>query len=97
MILKFLCEGDALYHGKHKAMSMSCAARWSDLDWTGIGTYQLNELAQPGRPLHISTLHYVRKVSDRVNLASELVYVGNTNMTKVNCEIVVPFRVLIYD
>jgi hypothetical protein len=81
---KLALGGDAMYSGEHQAMSMSCAARWTDPDWLAVGAYTLEELAQPGRPLHITNLHYVRKVSDRVNLASELIYVGNTNMTKVN-------------
>ena len=61
--------GEGYYAAEHNKSILSYCARYTTPDWMGIATY-----GSIGT-LH---LHYMRKLSDRVKLASELVY-NNSN------------------
>ncbi|KDO23264.1 hypothetical protein SPRG_11194 [Saprolegnia parasitica CBS 223.65] len=57
--------GEGYYYGKHRKTIASYVAKYTDAKWTGIASYGSQGTLQ---------LHYLRKVSDRVRLATELVY-----------------------
>ncbi|OQS06599.1 Mitochondrial Protein Translocase (MPT) Family [Thraustotheca clavata] len=59
--------GEGYYYGKHRKTITSYVAKYTDPSgkWTGITSYGAQGTWQ---------LHYLRKVSDRVRLATELVY-----------------------
>ncbi|KAG9399730.1 Mitochondrial import receptor subunit TOM40B [Aphanomyces cochlioides] len=59
--------GEGYYYGKHRKTIASYVAKYNDAGgkWCGIGTYGAQGTYQ---------LHYLRRVSERVRLATELVY-----------------------
>lgn len=67
--------GEAYYHGLHHKSITSYCSRYASDDWTGVATYGSVGTIQ---------LHYLRKLSQRTKLASELVYNATNGESTAN-------------